>query len=333
MSNKPHGDPMKSPIKFLFIVLSLLSLPGVSKAQGFFSNPNGVLNAAQEAYLAGDFKTMVTNLKRALEDNPNDALVKENALDLLQKSYEVPGATEFPVDWRLPDEVKYLRVTSKRMVKDDVGYRLTVFGETVHPKMISQIQLIQYPDRVILDKQAGIGEWDDQIGLDPTIYQFHFETKKTRIPVTSGLYLLNLGFADGTQTKGWFILSDDINSTMSPSVGTPSVDQVFTSANPTFNWQNFVSPQYKPFERRAMWIGVMRSEAPNYNWDEVWGHYERGSISEEVTIGKTESEKGSVSKLENGHYIFFLDYHEIRKFGDLQISRDSITAKSFRIVQ
>jgi len=314
------------------MALLVLSVPFVSHAQGFFSGSETPLTRAHQAYLTGDFKTMAVNLRQALEENPTDSLVKENALSLLGKAYEVADKGQFQVDWRLPDEITMLKIGAKRTFKDDVTYRFTVYGSTAHLKSITQLQVIQFPDQVILDKQAGIGNWDDTNTIPPTGHDFSIETNKSRQPVAGGLYLLNITLSDGTQTKGWFILDDDINASTSPRVMTPSMDQVFTTGNPTFFWQNFITPEYKPFERRSFWVGISRFEPPHYDWNEVWGYYEGPSKREQITID-SHGEGGSVSKLEKGSYVFYINYHERRNFGDLIITRDSTTSRNFKISQ
>jgi len=323
---------MKTRFHKICLVIGLVLVPLGLAAQGFFADSDGNLVRAHEAYLAGDLRTMADSLHKSLEDHPGDTTVRDNALALLEKAYETADGGDIPVNWRLPEEITTMRVSVKYSARNSGEYNFRVYGTTVHDKAIAQLQVVQAPDRVVLDKQAGIGEWYDQSKIDTLDHVFELQSRKSRVPVEAGLYLLNVTLADGTQTKGWFLLDAGVNSSATPRVDVPSTDQVFTTGNPQFSWQDFKSPQYQPYEGRSIWVGVSRAEPPNYDWDEVWGSFEAPPTQEQITID-SHGDPGSLPKLNNGHYSFFIDFHERKKFGDLTISRDSITVRNFQVAQ
>jgi hypothetical protein len=310
-------------------LLIFLFFPFLVSAQSFVDTRTA-LGRAQQAYVSGNLKIMALNLRQALEQNPQDSVVKANALSLLAKAYENAGDAGIPVDWHLPDEIKFMDVGVKYTVRDEGRYLLRVYGQTQHEHSVQQLQIIQFPDRVILDKKAGIGSWSDQQKIDSAGFSFELASDRSRQMIPGGLYLLNMTLNDGTQTRGWFIIEDTANSTAAPRILSPAMDEVFHTPNPTFHWQNFVSPQYQPFERRSLWLGISRSEPPDYKWDEVYGHYEAPPVVENWTINAN-GDDNSLPNLSKGGYIFLIDYHERKKFGDLKITRDSVSSRSFRV--
>lgn len=318
-------------VRSFFVLLTHLIFfaPRIGAAQSFVGL-DSPLGRAQQAYVAGDFKAMAVNLRQTLEQNPYDSVVKDNALSLLAKAYENSADGLIPADWHLPDEIKQMKVGVKYKVKDGGHYNLRVYGSTKHRGSIAQMQVIQYPDHVVLDKNGNIGHWNLNAQIDSLDHEYELSGDGSREPIAAGLYLLNMTLNDGTQTKGWFILEENINSTATPKVSVPTKDQVFKTGHPTFKWSHFYSPQYRPFERRSLWAGVSRAEPPDYKWDEVFGHFEYPPTSEELTVDAN-GEPMSLAKLNPGSYVFFIDYHERRNFGDLVITRDSITGRDFKV--
>ena len=331
---------MKNRISSRSFSLWLLALlfpalvPAVAFSQGSLlgsASPSvPALTAAQEAWLAGDLRTMAVQLREALEQNPSDVTLKQNVLSLLERAYETAPNGNLPVDWHLPAEIHSMYVGVK--YHDSGTYTFRVYGATVHPESIAELQVVQYPDRVVLDKNAKIGSWGTHTGIDTMRLSFELQSDPSRQGVSSGLYLLNLTLTDGTRTQGWFILDDDVNSTAAPALEVPAANQVFATGNPVLSWPDFVSPERKSFDRRTTWVGISTNEPPGYGWNEIFGYYDPASQARQLTVGPGGS-PGSVAALPPGSYKMGLDFHERRGFGDLDITRDSVTFRSFQVTK
>lgn len=326
---------MKNHLRALLSVAAISGLASpLADATGFFGQDTGnpELTRVSEAYLAGDLGRMAVEIKNALAAQPNDPVVRENVLGLLRKAYETAGQNGIPADWHLPDEITKMKITVRTAHKDLPEYTLKVYGDVTALGVIRQLRVTRFPDQVVLDKLAKVGEFEDSVdSLDKTL-EYNYESPKSHQPVPTGLYLLHIELASGKATEGWFIVDDDMNATATPDVAAPAVGETFATGNPTFRWTNFQSPQYKPYEMRALWMGVSTSEPPAYDWNKKWELYERNPTVQEATVGVTAEGQG-VSKLENGRYLVVIDYHERKRFGDVLIGRDCATSRQFTVKQ
>ena len=125
---------MRHDIKTGLIALITLGLATTALAS------TGRLDRAHEAFAAGDFLKMTSELKAALQEEPGDPLVRENALSLLRKSYEIRGKEGVPVDWHLPQGMTRLNVAVRRSDKQTPEYALRVDGVLTRPGLIQQLK-------------------------------------------------------------------------------------------------------------------------------------------------------------------------------------------------
>lgn len=284
------------------------------------------LRNAHQAFLQKDFKKMTSEIKSTLLEAPHDMSILDNVLELYRKAAQVRGNEGLPTDWYLPDEITSMRIGVRFRHEERSNYALSVGGNTKQAKSIKQLQIIRYPDRVIIDKQAGIGEWEDTIDLEGNP-DFFVKSETSRKPIIAGLYLLKLETRSGEKVDGWFLVDEHLNSTEVPVIHSPSNQEVLSST-PNFRWENFKSPQYQSNEKRSFWAGVGRIKASKYEWDEKWYLWQSPPTTEEATIGITPESVG-VDKLESGTYVFVLKFSERTKFGDITISRDSVNQRTF----
>lgn len=280
------------------------------------------LDNAHEAYVKGDFAKLTTEIREALKEQ--DAVVTRNALALLAKAYEVRGGAGLPVDWKLPPEIREMKVAVSRVHSPQSDeYGIEIRGAQTEKGMIRQLQLVRYPDHVVLDKQRGVGEWTEELDPDNGP-EYELDGARSAGPVPEGLYLVNLELKTGAVTRGWVIVSDLV-STETPVVTAPFVGQTFSTGNPSFRWTDFRSPQYKSHELRTLWLGVAR---PSPTWTEVWSHFFVHPRLTETTIG-LDPEAHGAKALENGRYTFYVNYKESRRLGDVLMQRKSVTATPF----
>lgn len=106
--------------------------------------------------------------------------------------------------------------------------------------------------------------------------------------------------------------------------------ETFTTHNPTFKWDDFKSPEYKSHESRSLWMAVVQSEPPKYEWIPLWKLWEGNPVRNQVTVGAEPDAVGS-AQLPNGRYKLFLSYDEERRFGDLRLRRQSISVTPFSL--
>jgi hypothetical protein len=281
------------------------------------------LESAHVSYANGDLKEMGLSIKSVLFSNAEPE-VKDNALKLLDRVYNENCDYRFPVDWKLPPLVKGLYMDVGRKAEPDgLFYKTKISGHLNDPDAIQQIVVKRYPDNVIADKQAGIGEWELDIDdKDPSNIYFEISTSDS-VPLRPGLYLVDISTKDNVRTEGWFIVSDQISSA-SPVVHSPAIGQHFNSTTPEFRWNDFRSPEYKTCESRRLRIFV--AKIPAENWDLRWTLRKNDPAATSASVGVD-----GEGALEPGKYWFTLLYRESRQFGEMELSRRSETSRQFYI--
>jgi len=314
--------------KNVYLVLFGLLTMHTAFAGSFFSkDADPQLNSTYDAYASGDYLSMVKGIHEVLLKNPNDALIKENVTKLWRQASIQNNS--LPADWHLPEGVKQLKISVRHGQSDQETYALKVGGRLKALNLLKQLKVIRYADHsVILDKEAGIGDYSEETSEGE--FHYNFDSPRTHDAFQTGLYLLNIELTDGeVLNNAWFVITDDDNSTAFPELLVPSVGQKFETPNPTFRFANFKSPQYKSYETRSTWSAVSRAS----DWKEVWQYWELAPSIEEYTIGSVipHVEEGSVSKLESGKYYFTLSYNETSRFGDVSIGRMCVTTRAFEV--
>jgi len=281
------------------------------------------LESAHVAFAKGDLKDMGLSIKSVLFSDA-ESEVKDNALKLLERAYNENCGYNFPVDWKLPSLVKGLYMNlHRKMEPDGLSYKTKISGHLRDPEAIQQIQVKRYPNTIIADKQAGIGEWELDIDpKDPSNIYFEIATKGS-VAETPGLYLIDITTKDNVVTNGWFVLTDQFSSA-SPVIHSPAVGEHFNSIAPEFRWNDFRSPEYKSCEKRGLRIFV--AKIPSDTWDLRWSYRKNDPTQTSVNVG-VEGE----GTLEPGKYWFTLSYIESRPFGEMELIRRSETSRQFYI--
>lgn len=337
----PYKHTRSVVAAFTFFALSHVPL-GLAQA-----NPDAQLSQLHTLYAQcvdkngkenpGKLKAMVGLMKDILKANPNDSLVKENVLALYKSAYDNFPSHALPSDWQLPPSLSYMRIAARRNVtQGETNYSLVIKGVESEADAIKQFQVIHYPDQVVFDKLAGQGRWEEEgdpnLERHPVPPNLQLETQKMNHPYDTGLYLLKMELKNGSKVEGWFLMDDEMVATTAPEVVSPSVGETLGSGNPTVKWLNYQSAQYKPYEKRILWVGVDKVGKPSYEWDEKWNMYKESPSVQQATIGTDGSfNKTDQQQLENGDYVLQVNYREMRPFGDIEIGRYSTVVRPFKI--
>lgn len=281
---------------------------------------------------------MVNLMQDILKKYPDDLILKDNVLGVYQNAYDNLPSHTLPANWHLPNELKHMRIATRRSTKDETSYSLTLKCVVTKPGIIKQLRITRYPNEVLFDKLAGIGEWQEvpihTLKSRPTPPNLQLETKMSSKPYESGLYLLTIELKNGSKTNGWFIVDNNMTASASSELLVPSNNQTFKTGNPTFKWTSYYSPEYKSYEKRILWIGANKIESSGHEKIEKWSFYLENPSIQQASVGK----EGDFSdthqhSLENGNYLLQLNYRELRQFGDIEIGRYTTMNRSFKIQQ
>ena len=277
---------------------------------------------AHKAYLEKDFQTTTNEVVAALKSD--QAEVRKNAMALWRSALLANPNSKIPVDWNLPSEIMRMNADlSYVSIQDELEYDFRVKGEMLGLGSLSQLQIVQYPSKVILDKQAGIGQWDEKLTEEGA--HFELKGKRSKEPIPEGLYLINIEVANGNRTNGWFIVSD-MASTATPKFLYPSNGETVKTGNPTIRWSDFKSPEYKNSDLTSHSLWIETEETKENQWD----FYQFNGRTTQTTVGTDPLGKG-VKSLANGSYFMVLTYNEGRKFGDMRLRRTSKAMTTFNV--
>jgi len=293
---------------------------------GFFARAadagSAALQRASAAYLQRDFAAMTTELHELLSSPELDSVERQSALELLHQAYAQNGGS-LPADWQVPDGIANLKFKElRREGAEDIGYGCVLSGGLIESNALKQVQVVGYPDHVILDRQKGIGEWtvEKENGGG---FSFALRSDDQAQPMADGLYLISFEMQDGRQASGWFIVSD-LLSTASPVLESPAVGETVTTSNPVLHWQDFHSPEYKPNERRFAGVSVGH---PGGTWPTVWDLWEADPSRVSAVVGGESGWPQLI--LEDGAYYCTVSYQEQHVFGPIKLRRDSRTTRRF----
>lgn len=305
-------------------VLCLLTVKAVGAPWFAVAGGDAVaaLDRAHEAFLARDYASVSSGVRDALADTGTDTIVRKNALDLLAKADDETRGN-LPVDWTLPAGVSDMKFTqSLKQEPDGYIYKVQIRADIVERDMVQQVQVARFPDVVILDRQAGMGEFST--GPEDVGFSFDLEREMSEA-LADGLYLLRLELKDGTRSEGWFIISD-LAATTTPRLDAPAVGQTFDHGRPEFVFEDFRSAAYKSYERRRLHINAARLTSSDPGWDLSWGFYLVDPAITSVTVGPHPNALG-VEELPPGRYWVSVEFLEERRFGPMKLRRGAKTGR------
>lgn len=285
------------------------------------------LEAAHNAYLEGDWVALGERVRDVLLDPSTSGLVKQNAYELLDKSYEATKGA-LPTSYPLPPgfmDLQYGAISGSTV--HGPYSQIWVRGRARDASHLVGLTLRRLPDGApILDKATGKGSFDLR-DEEPGSKDFVLELKKIDTLPPDGVYVIRLELDDGSSTDAWFIMHG-LRSSGSPEVTTPQSSTSLSDPNPVVRWVPFRSPEYAPFEHRTMNVWLMREGTPDWTWN--FYTYEPGELAA-VRIG---AHPGTTqTTLTPGDYWLAVTAGEVRKFGPVRLNRNSQTAVPFHVVQ
>jgi len=303
------------------------------------------LNEAHRYFAKGDADNMFRNIRETVSNGADSALVS-NMSELIESAYRqgIEVSSDF---MRLPEEIRFLQINETRTDEQSGTYfEMEVKGDLKQVSPIRQLQLIRAPGIVILDKREKIGQWVEYPIIDGNKgHNFYFTSVRQREPYAKGLYDLTIEMKDGRKENLWFILSQEGPGT-SPSIISPYPGESFRTKNPRFEWSDYRSEFYRPFELRHGNVYVVRVRAeqkrPAERWGFTWGVEllppyrtsmlagQRGNL--DGRLGKRQEPFGyGEGELLDGDYLLEVGFEETRRFGALVLGRESVKTVPFTV--
>jgi hypothetical protein len=200
-------------------------------------------------------------------------------------------------------------------------YKLSIWLNAPTDSRVAQVQLVRFPNDVILDKEAGLGFYTADKRADGT-FDLALSTAGggLREPPAEGLYLLNFRLDDGSVTQGWFVL-DNLTSNAMPVVAAPAVGAHLPPGPVSFRWEDFRSSSYDPCESRRLRINIGKNLPQYPYWEPTWKFSQQNPTATSV-------ESDAVAP---GDYWVTVAYDETRQFGDLTLTRNSRTGRPITV--
>jgi len=313
-------------IAALTAVAMLATFSTQSMATGLATQGQTALSEAHKFRVEGKFGDMTNAVRDALRASANDPAIAKNASKLLRAA-ALESRRPLPMDWTVPDGMSNVKLTQSRRERANgsVGWKLRIQADLVAAGVVQQLQIVHYPNRIILDKQAGIGEWIEGNWQGQPFFTLTSGSEATSFP--EGLYLLNITMTSGTSVLGWFVLSD-LEADSSPIVTSPRSGEVLNSASPEVTWENWYSSHYRTDERRSAFLGIRAVNAQG-EWTDAWETFWSNDIPTSARVGDGGN---GVPSLVNGDYVAVLNIREAYRFGDIRMRREGSRLVPFKVL-
>jgi hypothetical protein len=286
------------------------------------------IRAAHEAFLENRLLDMNRGLKAALMKAPDDEGLLQNTSKLLRAARKRAGNEALPVDWRLPTEVSYLKLAVNRISFDRPAYRMQMNLDVPNEEDLEQVKLTRYPEDVIIDKVGSIGEMSVEEGANGESF-FWFGTDYEGDAPKDGLYLLDIKIKDKPLVQGWVILNDLVAS-QSPRVFSPAPGTVVRDSHPTFDFENFRTPEYVQGQRRNLSLRVRVSQ-PGSEMPPRWEAKVEEPALTRATLGVAPTVGEGLEELSDGDHRLHVIYEERMNFGPVLLGRQAASVVPFRV--
>lgn len=310
----------------LLVLIATLSLNTVHASNGVTPN----VARAHQAYMADNGAAMLESMHQALIDSQNDPSVVKNMTDLLDK-YVLENKRYPKPNFATNSVTDFLYMNSnilKRYDDQQVRYNFAIGAHLTVPLAVQSMQLVRYPKEVIIDTEAGIGEFENE-----DVDAYAWSEQQSSEPKL-GLYTLTIKYKDQPTLNAWFILTHRNQGDRMPQIDVPTVKQTYNTPTPSFKWQKFTSGHFVVTENQKVKFTV---KAIN----EVDGKpTETKVVDVEVPFGTKDFTIGNHSNvvtyegadsLGQGLYAFRLEARERTRFGPLYMIRSSTSKVRFQI--
>ena len=312
------------------LLASLVAFSSVTQAdaQAIGDEAKEALEQAHRSFLDADYRGMNNSLRKALTLSRNEPLYVSNAAQLLKKATELNDG-RLPADIDIPEGLSDLKLSQvyRERVEQNPHWIIRLSGDMGLPDFVQQLRIERFPGEVIIDKKAGIGEFDSEKQKDS--YYFSAKSNAKETPFQDGLYLFNIHTADGQAKQGWFILSDlSVNTT--PSVLAPKPHDSLSSKQPLLRWQEYRSSLLSKYDVRSVFASVSTVQ-DNGDWDDKWEFYTGEAATTSAQIGHDPRGSGA-TELAPGKYIAKISYREQHRFGSIRMRREAVAIVPFSIM-
>jgi hypothetical protein len=288
----------------------------------------GALQAAHEAYLSGDFVAVGERIRDVLLDPSAGSLAKENALELLDRSYAAQNGN-LPSRFVLPSEIGGMELGLLKGQAPRSEYRslyLWVRVRDSHAARVTNITVRHHPADLLLDQASGRGTITRRRET-PGFEDLVLEATNVESLPTDGVLSFRIEI-DGVPVVDTWAVGTKLVATTTPEIATPAASGALTDENPTVRWAPFRSAEYAPFEKRTLSVHVQDSKANTSAWN-LWTD-QPGELGA-VRVG--DHRDTAKTNLAPGSYWLALTAGENRSFGPITLSRRGQTGLSFSVVK
>ena len=289
----------------------------------------GSVEAAHEAYLAGDFVAVGERIRDVLLDPRAGQLAKDNVLELLDKAYEAQNG-RMPSRFVLPSGVQGLHLAAMRgEVPHAAAYHTFFLYMRVRAGLadrVDEIVVQRLPDQPLLDRRGGRGALKVKHAV-PGFDDLVLEAKGIDGSSLDGVLSVHVLFDGGPAIDTW-VLARRMISSAAPIVESPAPSASFGDPNPVVRWTPFRSPEYAPFEERRIDFYVHDDAADRAAWD-LW----LPDAAELGTMTLGDHAGAPPTRLGPGSYWLALTASEERQFGPVILGRTSQTGVPFSVAR
>jgi hypothetical protein len=168
------------------------------------------LRAAHEAYLRGDFYSLLKGVKAVFEAGDTNLAMQKNSLELVDKAQQVLGNEPFEVDWSFPLGLLAVEIRFRTRICADNRHHFVEFsGLSFSPSPMKGFRIRTFTGEEVFRVS---GEEQEKRSSQPVYYpggegeRFSYRHRLSDSP-REGLYYLDCFFESGLSEQIWFFLS------------------------------------------------------------------------------------------------------------------------------
>lgn len=315
---------MKTVLTVLVVVLGF----NVARAEVKITS---MVAKAHQAFLADDGDQMLENIHQALIESQNDPVIVKNLTGLYDK-WVVEHQKAPQPKIQLSPNIDYMYFESaliKRYDKQQTAYQLSMGLGFTDASRIESMQLMRYPNEILIDTDRKIGDFYGLDGNEPTVM-----AEQTDDMPKLGLYTIRIKAQNQPAIEAWVLVTNRSTSNGTPLITQPVVKQVFKTATPEMKWENFRSQSLLPTDKVVARFQVKSLQQTQDGYEEVDAvKVEMDPVKTKFLIGDKAAAKEyeGAESLQPGPYVFRLKEVERNRFGPLLMMRSSVSKVSFSI--
>lgn len=293
------------------------------------------LRAAHEAYLRGDFYSLLKGVKAVFEAEDTSPAIQKNSLELVDKAQQVLGNEPFEVDWSFPLGLLAVEIRFRtRICADNRHHFVELSGLSISPSPMKGFRIRNFNGEEIFRVS---GEEQEKRLSQPVYYpggegeRFDYRRRLSAAPI-EGLYYLDCFFSSGLSEQIWFFLSGGHQESNQNMNNEPAEDYPDDKLEKSSFFTMRLDDEKGEKGSRVLLAGFMRDvDSLSVSREEELGDFYREAMKRNILVAeeKTRNRHKDDTEKKIPQRVILLRQHNRLLFGRLSVVREWLTEVPF----